>query len=72
MLRFDSFIVIIFAATRYSIIQGRENYSSEGTIQGKDYSREETINNYEVLTAEAIQRRKVFKGGNYLGKYGSL
>jgi hypothetical protein len=34
-----------------------------------NYSREETINYLEILTAETFQRRKVFKGGNYLRKY---
>ena len=60
--------MILFAA----IIQGRENYSSEGSIQGARLFREKTIDDYEVLTAEAIQRRKVFKGGNYMGKCDSL
>ena len=36
------------------------------------YSREETINYYKVFIAETIQRRKVFKGGNYMRKYGIL
>ena len=30
------------------------------------YSKEETINYYEVLTVETIQGRKLFKGGNYV------
>ena len=32
---------------------------------------EETINHLEVLTAETIQRWKLFKGGNYMRKYGT-
>ena len=48
-----------------NIIQGG-NYSSE---EG-NYSREETIIFYEGLTEETIQRRKLFKGGNYMRKYG--
>jgi hypothetical protein len=36
-----------------------------------NYLREETINYKEVLTAETIQRRKLFKGGNYMRKYGT-
>ena len=42
------------------------NFLKEGS-----YSREETIKQNEVLIAESIQRRKVFKGGNYLRKYGT-
>jgi hypothetical protein len=38
-------------------------------FKGGNYSREETINNLEVLTAETIQRRKLFKGVNYMRKY---
>ena len=38
-------------------------------MEGK-YSKEETINYLEILTAETIQRRKVFQGGNYMRKYG--
>ena len=34
-------------------------------FKGGNYSKEETINYWEVLTAETIQKRKVFKGGNY-------
>ena len=39
-------------------------------FKGGNYSKEETINFLEVLTAETIRGRKVFKGGNYLRKYG--
>ena len=40
-------------------------------FKGENYSREETIDHYEVLTAETIQGRKLFKGGNYSRKYGT-
>ena len=36
--------------------------------KGGNYSREETIDYKEVLTAETIQRRKLFMGGNYMRK----
>jgi hypothetical protein len=39
-------------------------------FKGGSYSKEETINYLKLLTAESIQRRKVFKGGNYSRKYG--
>ena len=42
-----------------------------GGLELGNYSREENINHLEVLTAEIIQRRKVFKGGNYMRKYGN-
>ena len=35
-----------------------------------DFFPAENINYQEVLTAETIQGRKLFKGGNYLRKYG--
>ena len=38
----------------------------EDTIQGRTLF----INHQEVLTAETIQRRKLFKGGNYMRIYG--
>ena len=36
-----------------------------------NYSRAETIKYLEVITAETIQGRKLFKGGNYSRKYGN-
>ena len=39
-------------------------------FKGGNFSREETINHYEVVTEETIQMRKLFKGGNYMRKYG--
>ena len=39
-------------------------------IKGGNYSRAETIIFCEVLAAESIQGRKVFKGGNYMRKCG--
>ena len=40
-------------------------------FKGENYAREETINYKEVFTAETIQRRKLFKGGNYMRKFGT-
>ena len=59
MLQFESFIIQVLTYSR------EENYSSAvgKLFKGEKYSREETINHLEVLTAETIQRRKVFKGG---------
>ena len=41
-------------------------------FKGGNYSRAETINYLEVLAAETIQGRKLFKSGNYLRKYGNF
>ena len=40
-------------------------------FKGGNYSKQETINYQKVFTAETIQRRKVFKGGNYIRKHGT-
>ena len=34
-------------------------------FKGDNYSREETINYYDFLSATTIQGRQLFKGGNY-------
>ena len=41
-------------------------------FKGDNYSREETINYYDFLSATTIQGRQLFKGGNYSWKYGML
>ena len=51
------------------------NLTKKGSVlqlEWGNFSREETINHFKVLTAETIQRRKLFKGGNYMRKYGNL
>ena len=40
-------------------------------FKGGNYSREETINYWDFLSATTIQGRQLFKGGNYSQKYGS-
>ena len=47
-------------------------YKMRQLFKGGKYSREETINYYELLSATIIQGSKLFKGGNYLRKYGAL
>ena len=39
-------------------------------FKGDNYSREETINYYDFLSATTIQGRQLFKGGKYSRKYG--
>ena len=36
----------------------------------RPFSSAEAINYYKVLTEETIQGRKLYKGGNYMRKYG--
>ena len=58
MLQFDTFI-ILFAA----IIQV---FKGGKLFKCGNYSGEETINNQEVLTAETIQRRKLYEEIGYV------